>query len=92
MLSVHVLATPAQDALTALEALCEAVGAARSAPARTAQQQPTLPRGALTPQSAAQTLGHLLPEGAIIVNEAATSGFAIPALTASVPCSTIGSI
>ena len=82
---VHVLATPAQDALAALEALCEAVGATRSAPAHTAQQQPPLPRGALTPQSAAQTLGHLLPEGAIIVNEAATSGFAIPALTASSP-------
>ena len=80
----HVLATPAQDALAALAALCEAVGATASAPVQ-ARQKVTLPRGALTPQSAAQTLGCLLPEGAIVVNEAATSGFAIPALTAAAP-------
>jgi acetolactate synthase-1/2/3 large subunit len=82
---VHVLATPAQDALGALDALCDAVGATRSAPEYPAQQLPPLARGALTPQSAAQALGHLLPEGAIIVNEAATSGFAIPGLTATSP-------
>jgi acetolactate synthase-1/2/3 large subunit len=82
--TAHVLATPAQDALAALDALCSAV-AAPAAPLLTTSQRPTLPRGALTPQSAAQTLGALLPEYAIIVNEAATSGFAIPAMTATAP-------
>ena len=81
----HTLATPEQDAIQALQALCEAVGAQKSAPVTTARQQLSLPRGALTPQSAAQALGCLLPEGAIVVNEAATSGFAIPTLTAGAP-------
>ena len=81
----HTLATPEQDAVQALEALCEAVGASDSTPVTAARQQLTLPRGALSPQSAAQTLGCLLPEGAIVVNEAATSGFAIPTLTAGAP-------
>jgi len=82
--TAHVLATPAEDALAALEALCNAVDAP-AAPQLTSPQRPALPRGALTPQSAAQTLGALLPENAIIVNEAATSGFAIPAMTAAAP-------
>jgi acetolactate synthase-1/2/3 large subunit len=81
----HTLATPEQDALVALEALCDAVGAAKAAAPVTAAQRPSLPRGPLNPQSAAQTLGHLLPEAAIVVNEAATSGFAIPASTAGAP-------
>ena len=38
--------------------------------------------GALDPAGIASSLGHLLPEDAIVVNEAATSGFAIPAMTA----------
>ena len=61
------------------------MGAGKSAPVTTAHQQLSLPRGALTPQSAAQALGCLIPEGAIVVNEAATSGFAIPTLTAGAP-------
>ncbi len=83
--TAHVLATPAQDALAALEALCDALDARGSTPLRTALAKPALPRGKLTAQSAAQTLAALLPEHAIVVNEAATSGFAIPALTAGAP-------
>ncbi len=81
----HTLATPEQDAVGALDALASALGAS-AADARTTQRHDVgLPRGAMTPQSAAQTLGCLLPENAIVVNEAATSGFAIPALTAGAP-------
>jgi acetolactate synthase-1/2/3 large subunit len=79
-----VLATPAQDAVAALDALCSAVDAP-AAPRLPTAQRPGLPRGALTPQSAAQTLGALFPENAIVVNEGATSGFAIPAMTAGAP-------
>jgi acetolactate synthase-1/2/3 large subunit len=82
--TAHVLATPAEDALAALEALCSAVDAP-AAPRLAPAPRPTLPHGALTPQSAAQTLGALLPANAIIVNEAATSGFAIPAMTTDAP-------
>ncbi|MCX7063898.1 MAG: acetolactate synthase large subunit [Proteobacteria bacterium] len=81
--TTHVLSTPEQDALAALDALCEAVSARSSTPAIQTAQKLTLPRGALTAQSAAQTLGCLFPDGAIIVNESATSGFAIPSLTAA---------
>jgi acetolactate synthase-1/2/3 large subunit len=59
------------------------VGARSSTPATQTAQKLTLPRGALTAQSVAQTLGCLVPAGAIIVNESATSGFAIPSLTAA---------
>jgi acetolactate synthase I/II/III large subunit len=83
--TAHVLATPEQDALAGLEALCAAVGARDSAPTIAAAGKPSLPHGSLTPQSAAQSLGALLPDNAIIVNEAATSGFAIPAMTATAP-------
>jgi len=38
--------------------------------------------GELTPESMARAIGALMPEQAIVVNEAATSGFAIPPLTA----------
>src|SRR5262249_1584350 len=82
--TVHVLATPAQDALAALEALCSAV-AAPAAPPLTPAQRPPLPRGASNPQTPAQTPGALLPEDSIIVNEAATSGFAIPTMTMTAP-------
>ncbi len=83
--TAHTLATPEQDALAALEALCEALGAGTATPLTTSRAEMALPRGALTPQSAAQALGCLLPEDSIVVNEAATSGFAIPMMTAGAP-------
>jgi len=83
--AVHTLAAPAQNAVAALEALCRAVGAGNATALRQPLQRPSLPRGALHPESAAQALGALLPEHAIVVNEGATSGFAIPAMTATAP-------
>src|SRR5262245_45188012 len=81
----HTLATPEQNAVAALEALCETLGAGKATVAGTPAQRPSLPRGAMNPQAAAQTLGALMPDNAIVVNEAATSGFAIPAMTAGAP-------
>ena len=80
---VHPLALPGQDVLSALEAVVEGVGAGGIAPLLTKLERPALPRGELTPASIAQAVAALMPEQAIIVNEAATSGFAIPGLTAS---------
>jgi len=79
--TVHPLCVPGQDTLAALEALAEAVGAGAEPP-RLALERPSLPDGELTPESMAQAIGALMPEQAIVVNEAATSGFAIPPLTA----------
>ncbi len=81
----HVLAVPGDDTLTALEHLVDAVGAAGTRPEVTALNRPALPVGALTPASVAQSVAALMPEQAIIVNEAATAGFAIPAMTAGAP-------
>jgi acetolactate synthase-1/2/3 large subunit len=70
---VHVLADPSEDAIRALEALCDAVGA--SGPGAVAEAaRPGRPSGALTAQTACEALGALLPEGAIVSDEGNTSG------------------
>ncbi len=81
---VHVLAEPGQDATAALCALADRI-AADATPAVTAPHRPELPRGPLTPKSLADVLGALLPEGAIVVDEALTSGTHLPAATAGAP-------
>ena len=79
--SIHQLSTPGSDALAALEAVVDAVGAS-DVPADVATlDRPEPPSGKLAPETIAQALGALLPEQAIVVNEAATSGFGIPAFT-----------
>jgi acetolactate synthase I/II/III large subunit len=82
---VHVLAGSGEDALSALQAVAEGVGAVGIEPLLAAPSRPGLPSGALTPESIGRSLGALLPEQAILVNEAATSGFALPGLTAGAP-------
>ncbi len=79
--TVHTLSQPGEDALAALTEVAEAVGAASFAPIVGELRDPGLPKGAISPENIAQAIGALLPEQAIIVNEAATSGFAMPALT-----------
>ncbi len=79
------LAAPGDDITAALTGLAEAVGAVDARPPLQASERPALPRGALTPEAVAQTVSHCLPEGAIVSNEAATAGFAIPAMTAGCP-------
>ena len=81
---VHVLAEPGQDATAALCALADDVGPDAS-PAVTAPSRPQLPRGPLTPARLADVLGALLPEGAIVVDEALTSGRHLAAATAGAP-------
>ncbi len=67
------LATPEEDAPAALEALADALGAGRDAgPGPSAR--PELPTGALHPGSLGSALAALQPEGAIVMDEAATSG------------------
>ena len=44
-----------------------------------------MPAGDLTPQTAAAVIGALLPEGAIVSDEAVTSGLFLPAATAGAP-------
>jgi acetolactate synthase-1/2/3 large subunit len=82
---VSVLAGDGDDVVGALAALAEVVGApADAAPLATASRPP-LPTGALTAEAVANALGALLPDGAIVSDEANTSGLWAPAATAGAP-------
>jgi acetolactate synthase-1/2/3 large subunit len=83
---VHVLADPADDAAAALEDLVDAVGGGSDAePRLEAPSRPERPAGALTAQTLAQALGALLPEGAIVSDEAQTGGLFAVGATAGAP-------
>ena len=82
---VHVLAEGHHDVTGALEALAEAVGAPADGAVLQPPTHPGTPSGPLTPDSIAQAIGALLPEGAIVSDEANTSGLSIPGHTAGAP-------
>jgi acetolactate synthase-1/2/3 large subunit len=69
---VHTLAHPEEDVPGALEALAAALGGTAEAPP-TPVENPDLPTGPLTPQSLAAAVSALQPEGAIVMDEGATS-------------------
>ena len=82
---VHELAAPSADVLGSLEALAETLGAAGTQPALQSSSRPERPAGPLTAESAAAVIGALLPEGAIVSDEAVTSGRTLPTTTAGAP-------
>jgi acetolactate synthase I/II/III large subunit len=82
---VHVLAGASDDVVGALAALAEVVGAPPDAATLVPASRPPLPTGALTAEAVANALGALLPEGAIVSDEANTSGLWAPAGTAGAP-------
>ncbi|MCG8916890.1 acetolactate synthase large subunit [Actinokineospora sp. PR83] len=82
--AVHTLAAPGSDVVDALERLADSV-APGVAPVLQEPSRPALPSGELTPQNWAEVIGALLPEGAIISDEANTSGLMIPMVTAGGP-------
>ena len=83
------LAAPGEDAVGALEALADALGAPREGAAVAAPPRPALPTGALDVASLGQALAALQPEDAIVVDESATSGAAWFAHAASAPRHTV---
>ena len=83
---VHELSPPTSDVLRSLEELVEALDAAERR-ARAADSGPcrARPDGPLTAEKVCQAVGAILPEGAIISDEAITSAAALPANTAGAP-------
>lgn len=81
---VHTLADAGDDVVAALEELADLV-APGTEPAVAPAQRPELPSGDLTPQNWVEVIGALLPEGAIISDEAHTSGVLLPVATAGAP-------
>jgi acetolactate synthase-1/2/3 large subunit len=82
---VHDLAPPAADVVGALDALAQALGANGASPALAQANRPAAPVGSLTADKVAEAVGAILPEGAIVSDEAVTSGTLLPANTAGAP-------
>lgn len=81
---VHVLAVLGEDTSGALDQLADVVARTQQ-PVLQDPVLPTVPTGELTPQNWADVIGALLPEGAIISDEANTSGLLVPMATAGAP-------
>lgn len=81
---VHVLAEPGDDVPGALAALADLL-APGVKPALQQPGRPAIPDGELTAETAAAVIGALLPDGAIVCDEANTSGLWLPGATASAP-------
>ncbi len=82
---VHELVGPADDALGSLEALVDALGATGAQPAVADASRQDRPTGELTADKVCEAIGAVLPEGAIVSDEAQTSGVMLPATTAGAP-------
>jgi acetolactate synthase-1/2/3 large subunit len=83
--SVTVLAEPDQDAEAALGHLTDLVAAGTTPSNRAAPAVHPAAPGPLTAISLANTVAASLPHGAIIADEANTSGFALPTALAAAP-------
>ncbi len=86
------LAAPGDDVPAALEALAERVGAPPSAAAGDPARVPVTPTGALGVGSLGRALAALQPEGAIVMDEGATSGLAYFGLASGAPRHTVLSL
>lgn len=82
---VHTLASEEQNALASLEKLVKAVEAEQAIPVLQAAGRPDAPSGSLTAEKVCQALGHQLPDNAIIIDEAITSGLMLPKMTEGSP-------
>jgi acetolactate synthase-1/2/3 large subunit len=82
---VHELAGPADDALGSLQALVDALDAGNGRPIVQDPVRPQLPTGELNADKVCQAIGAVLPEGAIISDEAQTSGLTLSPHTAGAP-------
>ncbi|ADJ49590.1 acetolactate synthase I/II/III large subunit [Amycolatopsis mediterranei S699] len=81
---VHTLASVGQDVTRALTEVADLV-AADTEPVLAPESRPALPSGPLTPQNWVEVIGALLPDNAIIADEANTSGLMLPMATAGAP-------
>jgi acetolactate synthase-1/2/3 large subunit len=82
---VHQLTAPDADVPGSLDALAELVGAQARQPILQQPSRPERPSGQLSAEAACQAIGAILPEGAIISDEAVTSGQMLVGSTAGAP-------
>ncbi|AVP58492.1 acetolactate synthase large subunit [Pulveribacter suum] len=82
---LHTLAAADEDVAASVQRLLQAVGAQAAAPLLQAPRRPDRPQGKFTADKVCKAIGHLLPERAIIVDEAQTSGIMLAMFTAGSP-------
>ena len=82
---VHALASASEDRVGALEALAQSVAGNATQIRESKTVRPELPHGAITLPGLAATVGALLPENGILVDESMTSGRGMMAATKSAP-------
>jgi acetolactate synthase-1/2/3 large subunit len=83
--AIHILARPEQDAVAALEALADEIGAPRILPIEQAGPKPQIVRGPFDSAAFGMTLAAVLPENAIVCDDAVTSGRQIFPATFNAP-------
>jgi acetolactate synthase I/II/III large subunit len=82
---IHELARAEQDVVYALEALVDALGAAKAVAPVPRMERPARPTGSITPEKLGALLAATLPENAIVVDESITTGRAFLAATKTAP-------
>lgn len=82
---VHELATSAQDVLGSLEAVVDALEVESLEPQLQQPSKPTRPEGRLDAARVCQAIAAILPEAAIVSDEAVTSGLTFATHTAGAP-------
>ncbi len=75
------LAARSEDAAAGLAALADALGAPREGPRQALKRPDVAPTGKLTPYTVGASIARHLPEGAIICDDAVTSGTGVAANT-----------
>ena len=83
--TVHVLSAPGEDGVAALRALAAGRRAGRRPRTCWRRRGRSCRPGELTPRAMAAVVGALLPEDAILVDEALTSGVGLAELTSGAP-------
>ncbi len=86
---MHELVGPGGDAPGALAALAERLGASGATRREAPGERPGRPSGALDPGTIGAAIASVQPDGSIVVDEAATSGFGYASLSEHCPPHTV---
>ena len=84
-INTAILAEPTEDVPAALEALASEIGASASVATPSTIARPERPVGKLNAMTAGAAIAFTMPEGAIVMDEAATTGLPFLAASAAAP-------